>query len=60
MKMRNFIKNPADMFQEKLPNQNQLNVFIPVLKQLIDPGHALCALADQIDWLELETKFSKL
>ena len=47
------------MLQEKLPNQNQLNFFNLVLKQIVNPKHALCALANEIDWLALETPLSK-
>lgn len=46
------------MLQESVSDQNQLNCFTPVLKQIINPKHALCVLADRIDWLRLEAALS--
>ena len=46
------------MLQENLSDQNQLHFFMPVLKQIINPKHALCVLADRIDWLQLEITLS--
>ena len=44
----------------KSPNQNQLNLFKPVLKQFINPSHSLVLLAERIPWSELEKDFSPL
>jgi len=44
----------------KSPNQNQLNLFKPVLKQFINPSHPLVLLAERIPWSELEKDFSPL
>ena len=47
------------MLQENSTDQDQLNCFTPVLKQIINPKHALCKLAGQINWLKLERVLSK-
>lgn len=44
----------------KLPNQNQKNLFRPVLKDIINPTHELVILTKQIDWNEFEISFSEL
>jgi transposase, IS5 family len=44
----------------KLPNQNQKNIFRPVLKEIINPNHELVILAEQIDWNEFENSFGEL
>lgn len=44
----------------KLPNQNQKNLFRPILKDIINPSHELVILAHQIDWEEFENSFSPL
>jgi IS5 family transposase len=44
----------------KSPDQNQLNLFKPVLKQLINPKNELVILADIYPWKELEDEFSSL
>ena len=44
----------------KSPNQNQLNLFKPVLKQFINPSHPLVLLAERIPCSELEKDFSPL
>ena len=44
----------------KSPNQDQLNLFKPILKQIINPGHELVILADKYPWAELEKEFSVL
>ncbi len=44
----------------KLPNQDQKNMFRPVLKEIINPIHALVVLSHQIDWDEFEDSFSPL
>jgi len=44
----------------KLPNQNQKNLFRPVLKDIINPNHELVILTKQIDWNEFEISFSEL
>jgi IS5 family transposase len=52
-------ENLAEVLQENLPDQDQLNFFTPVLKQIINPKHALCVLSEQIDWTKLEVSLSK-
>ncbi|MEO0556371.1 MAG: IS5/IS1182 family transposase, partial [Bacteroidota bacterium] len=47
------------MLQENSTDQDQLNCFTAVLKQIINPKHALCKLAGQINWLKLERVLSK-
>ena len=44
----------------KSPIQNQKNIFAPLLSDFINPEHALCLLADKIQWSELEEEFSSL
>ncbi len=44
----------------KLPDQGQRNLFRPVLKEIVNPVHELVILSQQIDWQELENKFSPL
>jgi IS5 family transposase len=44
----------------KLPNQNQKNLFLPLLKEFIDMGHELVLLADKIDWKYFDNSFSQL
>lgn len=43
----------------KSPNQNQKNIFQPLLKEFIDMSHELVLLADKIDWKYFEVEFSK-
>ena len=43
----------------KSPNQNQKNLFRPILKDIINPKHELVILANQIDWKDFEDSFSK-
>lgn len=40
------------------PNQNQGNLFYTPLKQLLNPGHPLYLLSEEIDWPGLESKLS--
>jgi IS5 family transposase len=47
------------MLQEKLADQDQLNLFSPVLKQIVNPKHALCVLSSQIDWTTIEITLAK-
>ena len=42
------------------PNQNQLNMFEPLLSQLINPSHALVVLASHIRWGVFEREFERL
>lgn len=42
----------------KLPNQNQKNIFVPLLKDFIDMEHELVLLARKIDWKYFEDSFS--
>ena len=44
----------------KNPNQNQLNIFKPILKQIINPSYPLFQLADQIPWIEFEKEYTDL
>jgi IS5 family transposase len=44
----------------KSPNQNQRNLFRPVLKDIINLNHELVILANQIDWKDFEDSFSPL
>ena len=47
------------MLQEKLPNQSQLNLYIPVLQQILNPKHELVKLTNVIQWHNLEMSLSK-
>jgi IS5 family transposase len=42
------------------PNQSQLNLFKPILKQIINPSHSLVLLAEQIPWNEFEKEYKDL
>jgi IS5 family transposase len=42
----------------KSPNQNQKNLFLPLLKEFIDMNHDLVLLAHKIDWNHFEKSFS--
>ena len=44
----------------KSPNQQQRNLFLPILKDIVNPNHELILLAHKIDWQELEDEFSPL
>ena len=44
----------------KSPNQNQTNLFSPLLKQFIDMKHELVLLAERIDWNYFESIFKEL
>lgn len=44
----------------KSPNQNQKNLFIPLLSEFIDMGHELVLLSKTIDWKYFEKSFSHL
>lgn len=41
------------------PNQNQKNLFQPLLKEFIDMSHEMVLLADRIDWQYFENEFSE-
>jgi len=43
----------------KSPNQNQRNLFSPLLSDFVDMGHELVLLANKIDWKYFEKSFSK-
>jgi len=43
----------------KSPNQNQKNLFLPLLKEFIDMNHELVLLANKIDWKYFENSFSQ-
>ncbi|UZR99668.1 IS5 family transposase [Chondrinema litorale] len=44
----------------KSPDQNQYNLFSPLLNDFIDMKHALVLLAEKIDWKHFEDSFSHL
>lgn len=44
----------------KSPDQNQRDLFSPLLKDFIDLNHELVLLAEQIDWKHFEDSFSNL
>ncbi len=44
----------------KSANQDQLNLFKPILRQIINPSHELVILADKFPWKDLEKEFSAL
>ena len=43
----------------KSPNQQQTNLFSPLLSDFIDMNHELVKLADQLDWKYFEKEFSQ-
>ena len=43
----------------KSPDQNQRNLFLPILKDIVNPNHELVILAHRIDWQSFEDEFSK-
>lgn len=51
-------KNLADFMLSTTPDQDQLNLFEPVLKLIINQKHSLCQLAIKINWKSLEEKLS--
>ena len=44
----------------KSPDQNQANLFQPVLEQIINPKHELVALSKELDWQYFEESFRDL
>lgn len=44
----------------KSPNQHQRNMFLPVLKEIVNPKHELVLLSHQIDWNTFEDEFRNL
>jgi transposase, IS5 family len=44
----------------KSPNQEQKHLFLPNLREFINPGHELCLLAERIDWKGFEEEFAGL
>jgi IS5 family transposase len=44
----------------KSPNQNQRNLFLPLLKEFINMEHELVLLAEKIDWSYFDKSFSSL
>ncbi|NAW50118.1 hypothetical protein GNY06_01510 [Elizabethkingia argentiflava] len=50
-------KNLANMLG-KSGNQNQEELFRPLLREFIDMSHELVALSDKIDWRYFENEFS--
>lgn len=47
------------MLQEKLPDQSQLNLYLPVLQQILNPKHELVKLSAVIQWIDLEMPLSQ-
>lgn len=43
----------------KSPNQDQRNLFLPILKDIINPKHELAILSDKINWKTFEDEFSE-
>jgi len=43
-----------------LPNQEQRDLFRPLLRDMIDPKHELALLADSVDWKYFEKEFTPL
>lgn len=44
----------------KSPNQNQKNLFRPILKEIINPNDPLVILCHKIDWATIEKEFAQL
>ena len=44
----------------KSPNQDQGNMFLPILKEIVNPKHELVILSNKIDWSTFENEFSEL
>ena len=44
----------------KSPNQDQRNMFLPILKEIINPGHELVIMSHKIDWGTFDDEFSEL
>lgn len=44
----------------KSPNQDQRNLFLPILKDIINPKHELAILSNQINWKTIEEEFAPL
>ena len=53
-----FVKKTCKM-KGKSANQNQRNIFQPLLKDFIDMNHELILLSDKIEWKYFEDEFSK-
>jgi IS5 family transposase len=47
------------LLQETQPDQSQLNLYFPVLQQILNPKHELVKLSSVINWHELEMTISK-
>lgn len=44
----------------KSPLQEQRHLFLPNLREFLNPQHELCLLAEKIDWNSFETEFAAL
>ncbi len=44
----------------KSPDQSALNLFEPVLRQIVQPDHPITILADSFPWGEIESEYSTL
>lgn len=44
----------------KLPDQEQKNLFRPILKEIINPNHELVVLSGKMDWNSFENEFGPL
>ncbi len=42
----------------KSPQQKQKNLFAPLLREIVNPGHELVLLSNKINWKNLEEKLS--
>ena len=55
-----FDKNPAEKMIGKPPDQNQKDLFRPLLKEFINLQHPLALLSEKMDWKQLENEFAPL
>ena len=44
----------------KSPDQSTLNLFEPLLRQIVKPDHPITVLADSFPWSEIESEYSTL
>lgn len=44
----------------KSPDQSALNLFEPVLRQIVQPDHPITVLADSFPWSEIESEYAAL
>lgn len=53
-------EKPCRKMKGKSPDQNQRNIFLPILKDIINPKHELVILTGQIEWKIFEDEFNDL